>query len=75
MIGGEGINEALSNNSNNNKNKEQRTTPSKRNKRGQSSASSAKVHTSQTIALSANNQPIKMRALTKKKDMLTQCRE
>ena len=74
------INTAVSNNNNNNnnnnnsnsKNQERRTATSRTiNKRGQSSASFVKVLTSQTNALSANNQPVEKRVVTKKRDMHT----
>jgi hypothetical protein len=74
QIEGEEINEAVSNNNSSSisKNQQRRTATSRiTNRRDPSSASSAKGHTSQTNALSANNQPIKRRAATKTRDMHT----
>jgi hypothetical protein len=73
QTGGGEIKEAVSNNNNNSSKNKERWTATSRiiNKRGQSSASSAKVHTLQINALNANNQPINRRAATKTRGMHT----
>jgi hypothetical protein len=73
-IGEDKLNEVVSRSNNSNKktsSKKQRKAPSRRNPRGQSAASFATTLILPNSALSANSQPIKRRAVMKKKDVLT----